>query len=164
MLCVSSVSRTLAVAGIVILIGGLGACSKKPQSGARMMAGDQGMPAVPGSSRDFTENVGKKVRFTVNSSELTPEAQATLRAQARWLQRYPQYSVLIEGHADERGTREYNLALGSRRATAVRTYLSRQGVRDQRIRTVSYGKERPVELCNEYRCWSQNRRAETALN
>lgn len=161
---ISSVSRTLAVAGIVVLVGALGACSKKPQSGARMMAGDQGMPAVPGSSRDFTENVGKKVQFTVNSSELTPEAEATLRAQARWLQRYPQYSVLIEGHADERGTREYNLGLGSKRATTVRTFLSQNGIRQQRIRTVSYGKERPVELCNEYRCWSQNRRAETALN
>jgi len=162
--CSNSVSRAFAVAGIVLLAGALGACSKKPQSGARMMAGDQGMPAVPGSSRDFTENVGKKIQFTVNSSELTSEAQATLRAQARWLQRYPQYSVLIEGHADERGTREYNLALGSRRATAVRSFLGQAGIREQRVRTVSYGKERPVAVCNEFRCWSQNRRAETALN
>ena len=162
--CSSSVSRAFAIAGLVLLVGALGACSKKPQSNARMMAGDQGMPAVPGSSRDFSENFGKKIIFTVNSSELTPEARATLRSQARWLQRYPQYSVLIEGHADERGTREYNLALGSRRATAVRSFLSQNGIRDQRVRTVSYGKERPIALCNEFRCWSQNRRAETALN
>ena len=80
------------------------------------------------------------------------------------MQQYAQYTVTIEGHADERGTREYNIALGARRATTVRDFLARNGISPQRIRTISYGKERPVAVCNDISCWSQNRRAQTVLN
>jgi peptidoglycan-associated lipoprotein len=81
-----------------------------------------------------------------------------------WLNQYGQYGVTIEGHADERGTREYNLALGARRATAVKTFLAQNGVNAGRIKTISYGKERPIATCDDISCWSQNRRAQTALN
>ena len=99
-----------------------------------------------------------------NSTELTQQAIGTLEKQAQWLRTYPQYAFLIEGHADERGTREYNIALGARRAQAVRDYLASRGVQAQRMRTISYGKERPVAVCNDISCWSQNRRAVTVLN
>ena len=84
--------------------------------------------------------------------------------QARWLQQYSQYTITIEGHADERGTREYNIALGAKRAQAVRNYLAQHGINAARMRTISYGKERPVAVCNDISCWSQNRRAQTVLN
>ena len=104
------------------------------------------------------------VHFQVDSSTLTGEAQGILRNQARWLNDYSQYTVTIDGHADERGTREYNLALGAQRATAVRSFLASQGVGAARVRTISYGKERPVAVCDDISCWSQNRRAQTVLN
>ena len=88
----------------------------------------------------------------------------TLTNQARWLQQYSQYTITIEGHADERGTREYNIALGAKRAQTVRNFLAQHGINAARIRTVSYGKERPVAVCNDISCWSQNRRAQTVLN
>jgi peptidoglycan-associated lipoprotein len=120
--------------------------------------------ATPGSERDFTVNVGDIVHFQVDSSSLTPEAQGILGRQAVWLNQYPQYTITVEGHADERGTREYNIALGARRAMAVKTYLAGRGVSAQRMRTISYGKERPVAVCDDISCWSQNRRAQTVLN
>jgi len=126
--------------------------------------GGKGGPVTPGTQRDFTVNVGDLVYFSSDSSDLTPEAQATLRKQAQWLQQYPQFTITVEGHADERGTREYNIALGARRATAVRTFLAQNGVNAARLRTISYGKERPVAVCNDISCWSQNRRAQTVLN
>ena len=91
------------------------------------------------------------------------QSRSTLDKQAQWLQQYANYTFTIEGHADERGTREYNIALGARRAQAVRDYLAAQGVQPGRMRTVSYGKERPVAVCNDISCWSQNRRAVTVL-
>lgn len=155
-------ARAIGLAGVFIIAAGLAACSKKPQ---QMALGQQADGAVtPGTSRDFSVNAGDKIYFTVNSSQLTAEAQTTLRGQAQWLGKYPQYSVTLEGHADERGTREYNIALGARRATAVRTYLAGLGVNPGRLRTISYGKERPVAVCNDISCWSQNRRAVTVLN
>jgi peptidoglycan-associated lipoprotein len=120
--------------------------------------------AVPGSQQDFVVNVGDRVFFESDSSELTSQAVGTLEKQAQWLRTYPQYVFLIEGHADERGTREYNIALGARRAQAVRDYLASRGVQAHRMRTISYGKERPVAVCNDISCWSQNRRAVTVLN
>lgn len=123
-----------------------------------------GGPVVPGTEREFEVRVGDKVYFTTDSVQLTQEAQQTLRGQARWLNQYPKYTITIEGHADERGTREYNLALGARRAAAVRAYLTQLGVNPRRLRTVSFGKERPVEVCNDISCWSKNRRAHTKLN
>ena len=144
----------------------LGACANKelqPDS-ASLNGKGQRVPATPGSQRDFTANVGDLVYFSSDSSDLTPEATQTLTQQARWLQQYAQYTITIEGHADERGTREYNIALGARRAQTVRDYLVRNGVSAQRVRTVSFGKERPVAVCNDISCWSQNRRAQTVLN
>jgi len=120
--------------------------------------------ATPGSAQDFQVNVGDRVFFTVDSSALSPQSRTTLDKQAQWLGQYGQYAFTVEGHADERGTREYNLALGARRANAVRDYLISRGVAASRMRTISYGKERPVAVCNDISCWSQNRRAVTALN
>jgi peptidoglycan-associated lipoprotein len=120
--------------------------------------------ATPGSQQDFVVNVGDRVFFETDSSELTDQARATLDKQAQWLSNYNRYAFTIEGHADERGTREYNIALGARRAETVRQYLVSRGVSAQRMRTISYGKERPVALCNDISCWSQNRRAVTVLD
>ena len=136
----------------------LAACAADPNK-------DQaGGAATPGSAQDFVVNVGDRVFFDTDSSSLRPEGRATLDRQAQWLQQYQRYTVTIEGHADERGTREYNLALGARRAQAARDYLVSQGVAASRLRTISYGKERPIAVCNDESCWTQNRRAVTVLN
>ncbi|MEM9331801.1 MAG: peptidoglycan-associated lipoprotein Pal [Pseudomonadota bacterium] len=119
--------------------------------------------ATPGSQQDFTVNVGDRVFFETDSSVLTAASRQTLDRQAQWLLQYPNYPITIEGHADERGTREYNLALGARRAAATRDYLATKGVPQSRLRTISFGKERPVAVCNDISCWSQNRRAVTVL-
>ena len=150
----------------LVMLGAVAACSQnsaKPGS-AQLSSGGAGAPAVPGSRRDFAQNVGDIVYFTTDSSDLTPEGRQTLQKQVQWLNQHRKYTITIEGHADERGTREYNIALGARRATTVRTFLSRSGVDPRRIRTVSFGKERPVAVCNDISCWSQNRRAQTVLN
>jgi len=120
--------------------------------------------ATPRQSAGFVVNVGDRVFFESDQTDLTPQAIATLEKQAQWLQSYNRYSFTIEGHADERGTREYNIALGARRAQSVRTYLASRGIDPGRMRTISYGKERPVAVCNDISCWSQNRRAVTVLN
>jgi peptidoglycan-associated lipoprotein len=150
---------------VVALIAALalGACSNTPKPESDL-AGGRNSPATPGSPRDFSSNVGDIVYFSTDQTELSPEAQQTLANQARWLQQYSQYTITIEGHADERGTREYNIGLGAKRAQSVRNYLAQHGITAQRIRTVSYGKERPVAVCNDISCWSQNRRAQTVLN
>ena len=160
--CNNRMARVICLAGVFLLAVGISACSKKPQ---QMAIGEQaGGPVAPGTSRDFSVNAGDKVYFTVDSSQLSAQAQAILRSQAQWFAKYPQYGVTLEGHADERGTREYNIALGARRATAVRTYLSGLGVNPARLQTISFGKERPVAVCNDISCWSQNRRSVTLLN
>jgi len=120
--------------------------------------------ATPGSQQDFVVNVGDRVFFETDSSELTEQARATLDKQAQWLSNYNRYAFTIEGHADERGTREYNIALGARRAQTVREYLVSRGIAAARMRTISYGKERPVAVCDDISCWSQNRRAVTVLD
>jgi peptidoglycan-associated lipoprotein len=122
-----------------------------------------GADAVPGSTQEFVTTIGDRVFFETDSAELTAQALQTLDSQARWLNQYSRLRILIEGHADERGTREYNIALGARRATAVRDYLVSLGVDASRMRTLSYGKERPVALCNDISCWSQNRRSVTLI-
>ncbi|MES2906153.1 MAG: peptidoglycan-associated lipoprotein Pal [Pseudomonadota bacterium] len=119
--------------------------------------------ATPGSQQDFTVNVGDRVFFQEDQSTLTSEAQATLEKQAAWLRQYPQYSFTVEGHADERGTREYNLALGARRSATVRDFFAARGIPQNRLKTISYGKERPVAVCENDSCWNQNRRAVTVL-
>jgi peptidoglycan-associated lipoprotein len=107
--------------------------------------------------------VGDRIFFETDSTELTSTATATLDRQAEWLRRYGQIRVMIEGHADERGTREYNISLGARRAANTRNYLIGRGVAAQRMNVISYGKERPVAVCNDISCWSQNRRAVTVI-
>ena len=123
-----------------------------------------GDPSDPTSIAYFNTTIGDTVNFTVDSSDLTDQAQIILRTQAAWLNRQGEMQILIEGHADERGTREYNVALGARRAAVVEQFLIREGVSASRIRTVSYGKERPVEACAAQRCWDLNRRAVTVLS
>jgi len=123
-----------------------------------------GMSAAPGSQQDFVVNVGDRVFFETDQTDLTPQARATLDKQAQWLTQYNRYTFTIEGHADERGTREYNIALGARRAQTVREYLISRGIEAQRMRTISYGKERPVAVCDDISCWSQNRRVVTVLD
>ena len=151
-------ARIVAVLGAALAIS---ACANKPGDDAQASA--NGM-ATPGSQQDFVVNVGDRVFFETDSSELTPQSRATLDKQAQWLNNYAQYSQFtVEGHADERGTREYNIALGARRAQTVRDYLVSRGVAANRMRTISYGKERPVALCDDISCWSQNRRAVTVL-
>jgi peptidoglycan-associated lipoprotein len=143
-----------------ILLGALAIAGCAKQQPEAAMAG----AAAPGSQQDFIVNVGDRVFFDTDSSELSPQARATLDKQAQWLNQYSGYAFTIEGHADERGTREYNIALGARRAQTVREYLVSRGVLAQRMHTISYGKERPVAVCNDISCWSQNRRAVTVLN
>ncbi len=119
----------------------------------------------PNSPAYFAQTLGDRVFFAVDQSTLSAEATATLTAQAGWLNNQGAgYAVIIEGHADERGTREYNLALGARRASAVQNFLISQGVAANRLRTVSYGKERPVEVCSVESCYNKNRRAVTVLS
>jgi peptidoglycan-associated lipoprotein len=144
----------------------MGACARNPADDANANARSgfgAGGAAVPGSQQDFVVNVGDRVFFDSDSSELNPTAVATLDKQSTWLSQYTRYSFTIEGHADERGTREYNFALGARRGEAVKSYLSAKGVAASRMRTISYGKERPVAVCDNISCWSQNRRAVTVL-
>lgn len=123
-----------------------------------------GAASDPRSAAYFQETVGDRVLFVVDQSSLTPEGRATLDAQANWLNTNTDYNALIEGHADEQGTRDYNLALGGRRANAVQEYLVSRGVAENRLRIVTYGKERPLEICSEEACYSKNRRAVTVVS
>jgi peptidoglycan-associated lipoprotein len=152
----------LKLVGLLAAVLSIGACAKNPADNSPAAA--NASAATPGSQQDFVVNVGDRVFFETDSSELTQQAVATLERQAQWLRTYPQYAFLLEGHADERGTREYNIALGARRAQAVRDYLTSRGVQAHRMRTISYGKERPVAICDDISCWSQNRRSVTVLN
>jgi peptidoglycan-associated lipoprotein len=139
----------------------LAACSKKntPDLGADGGAGQ----AAPGSIREFELVVGDRIYFVVDQSDLTPEGTEILTKQAAWLQQYSNVMIQVEGHSDERGTREYNIALSARRATATREFLIAQGVNPKRISSIAYGKERPAALCDAEQCWTQNRRAVTVI-
>ena len=119
--------------------------------------------ASPGSVQEFSTSVGDRVFIETDSTELNAAATATLDKQAAWLNQYNRYSFTVEGHADERGTREYNFALGAKRAESTKTYLVAKGIAPARIKTLSFGKERPVAVCDDISCWSQNRRAVTVL-
>ena len=153
----------LAAAGCSDRFGGPGG------SGA-VGADGYGTGYAPGSVSDptsiayFNQRVGDRVLFAVDQSTLSPEARTILTAQAQWLLQNAGYAAIIEGHADEQGTREYNLALGARRAAAVQNFLISQGVPASRLRTISYGKERPIEVCSEEACYAKNRRAVTVLS
>ncbi|PJB71292.1 MAG: peptidoglycan-associated lipoprotein [Alphaproteobacteria bacterium CG_4_9_14_3_um_filter_47_13] len=113
---------------------------------------------TPGSQQDLVVNVGDRVFFGYDRYDLTPEAQRTLELQAEWMKRYPNVRMTIEGHCDERGTREYNLALGERRANSVKSYMVALGIEPMRVNTISYGKERPAVLGSDPAAWTQNRR------
>jgi peptidoglycan-associated lipoprotein len=143
----------------------LAACSKKnqPDLEAGLNGGVNVGSEAPGSKGEFEKNVGDRVFFLNDQTSLTPEGTDTLTKQAAWLQQYGNVTVQVEGHADERGTREYNISLSARRATTVRGFLIAQGVAGSRISSIAYGKERPVALCDAEQCWSQNRRAVTII-
>jgi len=158
MMPVQKIIRSVGLAALFVAALAVSGCAK--QNDQTGMAG----AATPGSQQDFIVNVGDRVFFESDQSDLTPQSRATLDKQVQWLQQYSQYTFTVEGHADERGTREYNIALGARRSQAVREYLASRGINPQRMRTISYGKERPVAVCNDISCWSQNRRAVTVLN
>ena len=163
---IAAITRNPAAIALVAMLAVAGCANKQtPNNAADLGLGGAGGAgaATPGSSQDFTVNVGDRIFFDTDSSVIRADAQTTLSRQAQWLQQYSSYSITIEGHADERGTREYNLALGARRAAAARDFLAARGVPANRIRTISYGKERPVAVCDNISCWSQNRRAVTAL-
>ena len=154
--------RTTRLAAVLALGLAISACAN--QNATDGANGGAGSASTPGSQQDFVVNVGDRVFFDTDQTDLSQTARETLDKQAQWLSRYSQYSFTIEGHADERGTREYNIALGARRAQNVRDYLVSRGIAAARMRTISYGKERPVAVCNDISCWSQNRRAVTVLN
>lgn len=163
-----ALASTLALAACGDRLGGAGGVGDG--TGGVGAAGGVGAGGVvPGSVNDptsvahFQQIVGDRVLFAVDESTLNPEARATLTAQAEWMNANPEFTALVEGHADEQGTREYNLALGGRRANAVRDFLVSQGVQATRLRTISYGKERPAQVCSTEACYSQNRRSVTVL-
>ncbi|HEX4505157.1 MAG TPA: peptidoglycan-associated lipoprotein Pal [Alphaproteobacteria bacterium] len=150
---------------VTLLVAG---CSSKPQTAAQtdtsgIDSSQTGGSAIPGSEEDLKQNVGDRVFFELDHSDLSQEARQTLDRQAAWLKRYPAVRVTLEGHCDERGTREYNMALGARRANAARSYLVALGIQSVRIQTVSYGAERPAVLGTGEAVWSQNRRAVTVV-
>ncbi|CAH1650213.1 Peptidoglycan-associated lipoprotein [Hyphomicrobiales bacterium] len=172
MLSLTCSPRGLKLAAVFVATLAMAACAKDANQaglgGAGGAGGTGGYGAggasTPGSTQDFVVNVGDRVFFETDSSDLTPTAVATLNKQAQWLQQYPRYTFVVEGHADERGTREYNFSLGARRAQTVRDYLASRGIAASRMRTISYGKERPVAVCDDISCWSQNRRVVTVLD
>ena len=153
----------LFAAFLVAVLSGLGGCDKNAPAANLGLSGAGAGNFPPGSKQEFNGRIGDTVHFEVDSSELTAEGRSILNAQAVWLRQYANYPITVEGHADERGTREYNIALGARRAEATKTFLIAQGVNPGRIRTISYGKERPVAVCDDITCWSQNRRTVTVL-
>ncbi|QMU57891.1 MAG: peptidoglycan-associated lipoprotein Pal [Boseongicola sp.] len=159
------------IAVAFVALTALGACTSADRFGAGSGGaggfgadgGVLGSASDPTSPAYFNETVGDRVLFAVDQSTLSLEAQSVLDGQAAWLGQNGAYSVLVEGHADEQGTREYNLALGARRASAVQNYLISRGVAPGRMQTISYGKERPLEICSDETCYSQNRRSVSVI-
>jgi peptidoglycan-associated lipoprotein len=157
---------------LLVLVAALSACSDKPATDTGNDTGSIGNAGGtmgsnqvrPGSEEDLKQNVGDRVLFATNHSDLSQEGRATLDRQAAWLKKYGNLSITIEGHCDERGTREYNLALGERRAEAVKRYLVASGIPATRIQTISYGKERPEVVGSDEQAWAQNRRGVTVVN
>lgn len=162
----------LAAIGALLTIA---ACSRPASQGGPLVndpyanmngagAGGVGAGTLPGSPEEFKATAGDTVLFQLDQSTLTPEARTTLANQAGWLNQHQAMSAVIQGHADEQGTREYNLALGARRANSVQEYLISQGVQAGRLHTVSYGKERPLAVCSTEECFMKNRRAVTVVS
>jgi peptidoglycan-associated lipoprotein len=140
------------------------AVETQPKKSAETKAKPKGFSVAPGSAQDLVVNVGDRVFFALNKSNLNAIARGTLEKQASWLKKYARVKVALEGHADERGTREYNLALGERRANAAKDFLVALGVSPNRIKVISYGKEKPVALGHDEASWSQNRRGVTSVS
>ncbi len=161
MIEMKKILRGARLAAVLATALAVSACANQAADTAQ---GTAASASSPGSQQDFVVNVGDRVFFETDQTELTSVGRATLDKQAQWLTNYSQYNFTVEGHADERGTREYNIALGARRAQSVRDYLISRGIAATRMRTISFGKERPVAVCNDISCWSQNRRAVTVLN
>jgi peptidoglycan-associated lipoprotein len=164
----------LKTALVAFVVTSIAACASKPvapvieaPAPAPAPAPEPVAPApvgiIPGSQQDFVVNVGDRVYFDVDQATLRADALPVLEAQAAWLVRYPDVKIRIEGNADERGTREYNFALGARRAEAVSQFLTQQGVVPARVSTISYGKENPIDPSATEEAWSQNRNARTSL-
>lgn len=154
--------KILGLLAAVLLVA---ACETTPAPGTQTGAGPgTSQVATPGSQADFTQNVGDRVFFDYDSYQLSPEARQTLTRQVAWLKQYGNWRITVEGHADERGTREYNLALGERRASSVRAFLVSQGIPANRVATISYGKERPAVSGSTEQAYSQNRRGVTVLS
>ncbi len=158
-----SVSRNPVALGLAVALALTGCASKNSLPNSPGELGLAANGAKPGSQQDLTLNVGDRIFFDTDSAAIRADSAATLTRQAQWLAKYSNENVTIDGHADERGTREYNLALGARRAAAARSFLISKGVAANRIKTISYGKERPVAVCDDISCWSQNRRAVTVV-
>ncbi len=172
-------ARLIALAVLIAVSAALAACTNADRFGpggaggggvggaggvGGFGAGGIGTGALdPASPAYFQETVGDRVLFAVDQSTLTDTARGTLGGQARWLAQNPSYTAIIEGHADEQGTREYNLALGARRAASARDYLVAQGVPPGRLQTLTYGKERPIAVCSTEDCYARNRRAVTVI-
>ena len=158
--------KLLVKSTLMVAMLGLAACSQAGLGG-NGASGQYGAGAGgnydPASPEYFNQTIGDRVFFAVDQSNLSAEAIATLDQQANWLLSNPNYTVIIEGHADEQGTREYNLALGARRAASAQEYLISRGVAPNRLSTISYGKERPIEICSNEACYSRNRRAVTVI-
>lgn len=161
-------------AAVVALVLATAACTNPDRFGGGtggaggadggMSAGIAGSASDPTSPLFFNQTIGDRVLFAVDTSTITPEGRTILDGQAQWLLTNADYRAVIEGHADEQGTREYNLALGQRRANAVREYLVSRGVPVSRLQVTSFGKERPIAVCSEESCYAQNRRAVTVLS
>jgi peptidoglycan-associated lipoprotein len=160
-------ARLLTLLAVLVLVAG---CTNKPKDTGMITTGSEVTTTgqapmgqnvdgiIRGSQQDLVVNVGDRVFFGYDQYDLTAEARTTIEHQAQWLKTYPSVTVMVEGHCDERGTREYNLALGEKRATAVRNYLVANGVEPSRLQTISYGKERPAVLGSDETSWAQNRR------
>jgi peptidoglycan-associated lipoprotein len=158
--------RSLGLLAAAVLL--LAACKQNVDTSANTQGQTTATPSssgvVAGSREDFIQNVGDRVFFDFDKSVIKPEGQQTLARQAKWLMQYGSVTVTVEGHCDERGTREYNLALGNRRATAVKSALVALGIPASRIQTISYGKERPAVVGSNEAAWAQNRRGVTVIN
>ena len=167
--------KMMTKATLLLLVLAIAACTNPNRFGAGgaggagaggfdATTGMAGSPSDPCSPAFFNQTIGDRVLFAVDQSTISPEGRTILDGQAQWLLTNADYRAVIEGHADEQGTREYNLALGFRRANAVREYLVSRGVPSARLEVTSYGKERPIEVCSNEACYSQNRRAVTVLS
>jgi len=161
------VSRLIGIVGVLLVLAG---CSSKPDDAAINGPGSYAPPPGggsrfgPGSQQDLAATAGDRIFFAYDQVDITPESQQILQKQAQWLRRYPNVSVTIEGHCDERGTSEYHLALGERRAQAVKNVLVALGTPSSRISTISYGKERPEIPHSDEQSYAQNRRGVTTVN